>query len=51
VPPGVDPKQYGEQSNSHPEAQKWQRGGRGRGRGRGRRGGGRGRGGAGMDVD
>lgn len=51
VPPGVDPKQYGEQSNSQPEAQRWQRGGRGRGRGRGRRGGGRGRGGAGMDVD
>ncbi|OAX43705.1 hypothetical protein K503DRAFT_731095 [Rhizopogon vinicolor AM-OR11-026] len=49
VPPGVDPKQYGQHTNSRLDAQKWHRGGRGRGRGRGRRGGGGG--GAGMDVD
>lgn len=49
APPGTDPKQYSQQSNSRADAQKWQRGGRsGRGRGgRGRRGGG----GAGMDID
>ena len=48
VPPGVDPKQYGQQSNSRPDAQRWHRGS-GRGRGRGRRG--RGTGATRMDVD
>ncbi|KAG2153343.1 hypothetical protein DEU56DRAFT_774720 [Suillus clintonianus] len=50
APPGADPKQYSQHSNSRADTQKWQRGGRGRGRGRGRRAGGGG-GAPGMDID
>lgn len=48
APPGSDSKAYGQQNNSRPDVQRWQRGGR-RG-GRGRRGG-AGGGAAIMDVD